>query len=93
MSYVSVQHLQKSYAGTPVFTDINCEIKKGEFVTLLGPSGCGKSTLLRCIAGLTSVDGGKILLEGHDLVPLSPQKRGIGMVFQSYARISRRRSR
>ncbi len=79
MSYVSVQHLQKSYSqigqsGTTVFSDINCEIKKGEFVTLLGPSGCGKSTLLRCIAGLTSVDGGKILLEGQDLVPLSPQK-------------------
>ncbi|MBK5542889.1 ABC transporter ATP-binding protein [Pseudomonas sp. TH05] len=90
MSYVSVQHLQKSYgqkgaAATPVFSDINCEIAKGEFVTLLGPSGCGKSTLLRCIAGLTPVDAGKILLEGQDIVPLSPQKRGIGMVFQSYA--------
>ncbi|WP_025805611.1 ABC transporter ATP-binding protein [Pseudomonas chlororaphis] len=90
MSFVSVQHLQKSYspsghAGTPVFSDINCDIHKGEFVTLLGPSGCGKSTLLRCIAGLTPVDAGKILLDGHDIVPLSPQKRGIGMVFQSYA--------
>ena len=85
MSFVSVQHLQKSYSGTPVFSDINCEIAKGEFVTLLGPSGCGKSTLLRCIAGLTSVDSGQILLDGHDIVPLSPQKRGIGMVFQSYA--------
>ncbi len=85
MSFVSVQHLQKGYAGTPVFSDINCEIAKGEFVTLLGPSGCGKSTLLRCIAGLTSVDSGQILLDGHDIVPLSPQKRQIGMVFQSYA--------
>lgn len=85
MSYVSVQHLQKSYAGTPVFSDINCEIAKGEFVTLLGPSGCGKSTLLRCIAGLTAVDAGQIILDGQDIVPLSPQKRGIGMVFQSYA--------
>ncbi|MBP3863662.1 MAG: ATP-binding cassette domain-containing protein, partial [Pseudomonas sp.] len=52
MSFVSVEHLQKSYSGTPVFSDINCNIAKGEFVTLLGPSGCGKSTLLRCIAGL-----------------------------------------
>jgi len=85
MSYVSVQHLQKSYAGTPVFSDINCTIAKGEFVTLLGPSGCGKSTLLRCIAGLTAVDAGQILLDGQDIVPLSPQRRGIGMVFQSYA--------
>ncbi len=85
MSFVSVQNLQKSYGGSPVFNDINCQIQRGEFVTLLGPSGCGKSTLLRCIAGLTAVDSGKILLDGNDLVPLSPQKRGIGMVFQSYA--------
>lgn len=85
MSFVSVQNLQKSYAGSPVFENIDCQIERGEFVTLLGPSGCGKSTLLRCIAGLTPVDGGKILLDGHDIVPLSPQKRGIGMVFQSYA--------
>src|SRR5471032_196195 len=85
MSFVSVEHLQKNYASTAVFSDINCEIAKGEFVTLLGPSGCGKSTLLRCIAGLTSVNSGRILLDGHDLVPLTPQKRGIGMVFQSYA--------
>ncbi|MDY7561177.1 ABC transporter ATP-binding protein [Pseudomonas sp. 10B1] len=85
MSFVSVEHLQKNYASTAVFSDINCEIKKGEFVTLLGPSGCGKSTLLRCIAGLTSVTSGQILLDGQDLVPVSPQKRGIGMVFQSYA--------
>ncbi|QXI39741.1 ABC transporter ATP-binding protein [Pseudomonas xantholysinigenes] len=85
MSFVSVQNLQKSYAGSPVFENIDCQIERGEFVTLLGPSGCGKSTLLRCIAGLTPVDGGRILLDGHDIVPLSPQKRGIGMVFQSYA--------
>ena len=85
MSFVSVEHLQKTYSATPVFSDINFTISKGEFVTLLGPSGCGKSTLLRCIAGLTPVDAGKILLEGQDIVPLSPQKRDIGMVFQSYA--------
>ncbi|MDC0686515.1 ABC transporter ATP-binding protein [Mitsuaria sp. RG] len=85
MSFVSVQKLQKSYAGSPVFENIDCQIERGEFVTLLGPSGCGKSTLLRCIAGLTSVDSGRILLDGQDIVPVSPQKRGIGMVFQSYA--------
>jgi putative spermidine/putrescine transport system ATP-binding protein len=85
MSFVSVHNLQKSYAGSSVFENIDCQIERGEFVTLLGPSGCGKSTLLRCIAGLTPVDGGRILLDGHDIVPLSPQKRGIGMVFQSYA--------
>jgi putative spermidine/putrescine transport system ATP-binding protein len=85
MSYLSIRNLHKSYGATPIFSDIQCEIGQGEFVTLLGPSGCGKSTLLRCIAGLTEVDGGHILLDGQDLVPLSPQKRGIGMVFQSYA--------
>ncbi|MGE8410447.1 MAG: ABC transporter ATP-binding protein [Pseudomonas sp.] len=85
MSFVSIQNLEKTYAGSPVFKNINFDIGRGEFITLLGPSGCGKSTLLRCIAGLTPVDSGKILLDGNDLVPQSPQKRGIGMVFQSYA--------
>jgi putative spermidine/putrescine transport system ATP-binding protein len=85
MSFLSIQNLHKSYGDTRIFSDINCEIGQGEFVTLLGPSGCGKSTLLRCIAGLTEVDGGRINLSGEDLVPLPPQKRGIGMVFQSYA--------
>ena len=85
MSFVSIQSLEKTYAGSPVFKDINFDIARGEFITLLGPSGCGKSTLLRCIAGLTPVDSGRILLDGTDLVPMSPQKRGIGMVFQSYA--------
>ena len=85
MSYLSLRGLHKSYGATSIFSDIACEIGKGEFVTLLGPSGCGKSTLLRCIAGLTEVNGGQILLNGEDLVPQAPQKRGIGMVFQSYA--------
>lgn len=85
MSYLNVTHLNKSYGPTSVFQDIDFSASEGEFVTLLGPSGCGKSTLLRCIAGLTSVDSGQILLQGKDLVPLSPQQRAIGMVFQSYA--------
>ena len=85
MSYLNIRGLHKSYGATPIFTDINIEIAQGQFITLLGPSGCGKSTLLRCIAGLTAVDGGQILLGGEDLVPVAPQKRDIGMVFQSYA--------
>ncbi|OHC29792.1 MAG: spermidine/putrescine ABC transporter ATP-binding protein [Pseudomonadales bacterium RIFCSPHIGHO2_02_FULL_60_43] len=85
MSYLSIQGLHKRYGDTAIFSNINCDITKGEFITLLGPSGCGKSTLLRCIAGLTGVNGGQILLDGEDLVPVAPQKRGIGMVFQSYA--------
>ena len=85
MSYLSIRSLHKAFGDTQVFSDINCEVAKGELITLLGPSGCGKSTLLRCIAGLTEVDGGQILLDGEDLVPMTPQKRQIGMVFQSYA--------
>ena len=85
MSYLSIRGLHKAFGDTRVFSDIDCEIGKGELITLLGPSGCGKSTLLRCIAGLTEVEGGQILLDGKDLVPTPPQKRQIGMVFQSYA--------
>ncbi|WP_416410513.1 ABC transporter ATP-binding protein [Pantoea sp. App145] len=85
MSYLNVTELNKSYGPTTIFENIDFSADEGEFVTLLGPSGCGKSTLLRCIAGLTSVDSGKILLQGQDIVPLPPQKRTIGMVFQSYA--------
>ncbi|WP_279025506.1 ABC transporter ATP-binding protein [Gibbsiella quercinecans] len=85
MAYLNITRLNKHYGPTQVFHDIDFSAEEGEFVTLLGPSGCGKSTLLRCLAGLTPVDSGQILLQGVDLVPLAPQKRGIGMVFQSYA--------
>ena len=85
MSYLEVRSLNKFYGSNQIFNDIDFTVDEGEFVTLLGPSGCGKSTLLRCLAGLTSVSGGQILLQGQDIVPLSPQARGIGMVFQSYA--------
>jgi putative spermidine/putrescine transport system ATP-binding protein len=85
MSYLNVTQLNKSYGPTAIFENIDFSAEEGEFVTLLGPSGCGKSTLLRCIAGLTEVDSGKVLLQGQDIVPLPPQKRTIGMVFQSYA--------
>ena len=85
MSFVNVENLDKRYGDTTVFSDINFTVERGEFITLLGPSGCGKSTLLRCIAGLTAVNGGTIVLDGQNLVPVSPQKRDIGMVFQSYA--------
>ncbi|AIR70763.1 ABC transporter ATP-binding protein [Dickeya fangzhongdai] len=85
MAYLDVINLNKHYGPTRVFQDIQFSADEGEFVTLLGPSGCGKSTLLRCLAGLTSVDSGQILLQGRDIVPLSPQKRDIGMVFQNYA--------
>ena len=89
MNYLEVSNLSKYFGKgsgkTRVFDDINFNIKEGELVTLLGPSGCGKSTLLRCIAGLTEVDSGQIHVAGNNITRFAPQKRGIGMVFQSYA--------
>jgi putative spermidine/putrescine transport system ATP-binding protein len=85
MTYLDVSGLSKRFGQTPVFSDIDFAIAEGELVTLLGPSGCGKSTLLRCIAGLEASDAGRILVGGSDITTLAPQRRGIGMVFQSYA--------
>lgn len=85
MSYLAVKGLHKRYGANTLFTDIDFHAEQGELVTLLGPSGCGKSTLLRCLAGLTEVDRGSIVLAGQDITALSPQRRGIAMVFQSYA--------
>lgn len=85
MSFVKVRDLSKQYGDTRVFENINFDIKKGEFITLLGPSGCGKSTLLRCIAGLNDINGGEIIMEGEEISSLPPRERKIGMVFQNYA--------
>ncbi len=65
--------------------DVTLELPGGSFVTLLGPSGCGKTTTLRMIAGFETPSSGRILLDGSDLARLTPDKRGMGMVFQSYA--------
>ncbi len=85
MNYVNVHNLTKRFGDNTVFEDIDFSIEQGELITLLGPSGCGKSTLLRSLAGLNSIDGGQIVVDGDDITHLAPQKRGIGMVFQSYA--------
>ncbi len=85
MSYVTINNLSKAFDDNRVFDNISFTIDKGEFITLLGPSGCGKSTLLRSIAGLNSIDEGEIWVEEENITHLAPQKRGIGMVFQSYA--------
>lgn len=84
-SYVKVSGLSKRFSGTTVFENLSFDIAKGEFITLLGPSGCGKSTLLRCLAGLEQPDAGTICVNGQDITRVKAQKRGIGMVFQSYA--------
>ncbi|ELV8695105.1 ABC transporter ATP-binding protein [Vibrio fluvialis] len=85
MSYVSVQQLTKRFGDNTVFESIQFDIQQGEFITLLGPSGCGKSTLLRSLAGLNPIDSGSIIVGGEEITHAAPQKRGIGMVFQSYA--------
>lgn len=85
MSYVNVMQLAKAFGDNQVVNSVDFTIEQGEFVTLLGPSGCGKSTLLRCIAGLDNIDHGEIWVDGGNMTHLAPQKREIGMVFQSYA--------
>jgi putative spermidine/putrescine transport system ATP-binding protein len=84
MSRLSIQNVTKYFGSDTVLDHLNLDVEKGEFVTLLGPSGCGKSTLLRCIAGLTVMEEGAIMLEGKDISADLPKDRGVGMVFQSY---------
>ncbi len=85
MSSVKIENLSKSYGDNKVLDQISLTIDNGKFVTLLGPSGCGKSTLLRCIAGLTDVDEGDVFFDDEAVTNLRPERRNIGMVFQSYA--------
>ena len=85
-SYVSFQNVQKSYDGEVlVVKDLNLNISKGEFVTMLGPSGSGKTTCLMMLAGFETATHGDILIGGKPINNIPPHKRGIGMVFQNYA--------
>jgi putative spermidine/putrescine transport system ATP-binding protein len=83
---VRFQNVQKSYDGeTLVVKDLNLDIAKGEFVTMLGPSGSGKTTTLMMLAGFEPATHGEIYLNGNPINNVPPHKRGIGMVFQNYA--------
>ena len=83
---VRFQNVQKSYDGeTLVVKDLNIDIAKGEFVTMLGPSGSGKTTTLMMLAGFEPATHGEIFLNGQPINNVPPHKRGIGMVFQNYA--------
>ena len=85
MAAIRVEGLGKQFGKTTALSNIDLEVKDGEFLVLLGPSGCGKTTLLRCIAGLETVSGGRIFIGERDVTDLAPRHRNISMVFQSYA--------
>ncbi|MCR4627536.1 MAG: ABC transporter ATP-binding protein [Treponema sp.] len=89
MSTVTIKDVVKSFGSETVIKKFNAEIKDGEFITLLGPSGCGKTTLLRMIAGFHKQTSGSISIDGKvvsdEKTFIPPERRGIGMVFQTYA--------
>ncbi len=82
---IKIENLSKSFGEKVVLDNINLDIRRGEFVTLLGPSGCGKTTLLRMIAGFLQPDAGVIILEGCDISGTPPHHRPLNTVFQRYA--------
>jgi len=85
MANLKLTNAAKVYGNVPVLTDINLDIKQGELIVFVGPSGCGKSTLLRMIAGLEKISSGSLEIDGERMNEVPPAKRGIAMVFQSYA--------
>ncbi len=85
MAQVALRGVNKSFGKVEVIRDVHLQIDDGEFVVFVGPSGCGKSTLLRLIAGLENLTSGEILIADRPIMDLPPSKRGIAMVFQSYA--------
>lgn len=85
MPGISIRKLTKRFGESVAVSDINLEIEKGEFFTLLGPSGCGKTTLLRCIAGFLDPEMGKVYFGDRQVDHIPTHNRGVGMVFQNYA--------
>jgi len=84
-SALSLANVKKSFVNAEIIKGVNLDVEQGEFIVFVGPSGCGKSTLLRMIAGLEEVTEGDIIIDGNRVNDLPPVKRGIAMVFQSYA--------
>ncbi len=85
MYSLSLKNIKKRYNTNTVIHDVSFDVHQGEFVVFVGPSGCGKSTLLRMIAGLEEISGGDLMLDGVRVNDISPDRRGLAMVFQSYA--------
>ncbi|SCX86220.1 ABC transporter ATP-binding protein [Microvirga guangxiensis] len=85
MADVVLKNVRKTFGRTHVIHGVDLDIRDGEFIVFVGPSGCGKSTLLRLIAGLEDITSGELFIGGERVNDLAPAKRGIAMVFQSYA--------
>ncbi len=85
MAFLEIDGLQKKFAQTSAVEHVELKVARGEFVSLLGPSGCGKTTTLRMIAGFELPSAGAIRLDGADITRRPPNRRNVGMVFQSYA--------
>ncbi|ENN6812557.1 maltose/maltodextrin ABC transporter ATP-binding protein MalK [Vibrio fluvialis] len=85
MASVTLKNVCKAYGDVLISKNVDLDIKEGEFVVFVGPSGCGKSTLLRCIAGLEDITSGDLFIGEERMNDIEPSKRGVGMVFQSYA--------
>ncbi len=85
MGHIQLKNVRKDFGDITVIPPFDLEIEDGEFVVFVGPSGCGKSTLLRLIAGLEDTTAGTIKIDGQDVTGMPPAKRGLAMVFQSYA--------
>jgi len=85
MAEVGIDRLHKTFGDVAVLNDVSIQVAHGEFMVFVGPSGCGKSTLLRSIAGLERPTAGRVMIGGEDVTRLAPARRGIAMVFQSYA--------
>lgn len=85
MAYLELDRVAKQFGAQTVVDDFSLSVGKGEFISFLGPSGCGKTTTLQIIAGFLDPTRGLIRLEGKDLTAIHPAKRGLGIVFQSYA--------
>ncbi|GGB06203.1 ABC transporter ATP-binding protein [Brucella endophytica] len=85
MAFLTLERINKSYGELTAVSDVDLSVGKGEFISLLGPSGCGKTTTLQMIAGLVEPTSGRIMLDGRDITHEKPNRRGLGIVFQSYA--------
>jgi putative spermidine/putrescine transport system ATP-binding protein len=85
MSFLVIQGLSKRYGNVDALADFDLSVQRGEFISLLGPSGCGKTTTLQALAGFVRATRGTVVLEGRDITHMPPERRGLGIVFQSYA--------